>query len=285
MSHQLIRDGSAWNAETIRLINHALSTALNEGAPNSQTGASYTFAPADARRLNVFDRATAQTVTIPTNANVAFPIGTVLRCVRKGAGLVTIAPDTGVTLNKPTGIRPNRFMGAMVRKTSDQTGANYTVFPTTVAWDSEVHDSDAFHDTSTNNERLTIPSNLGIKKVTLKCQLRLQNHTANVYSDFVIRKGGAVAFDGAAASIYDGPLTTHLGGAVSIAVPVADADYFDTVLFVETDTSIDVIAAESSFSIEATAIDAQGTITYQHGEVALVKISTNEWTITGSGLG
>jgi hypothetical protein len=59
-----------------------------------------------ARTLNINDAnafiavtvAGAATITIPTNANVAFPVGTVVTIFAQGAGGVTIAGAGGVTV-------------------------------------------------------------------------------------------------------------------------------------------------------------------------------------------
>jgi hypothetical protein len=48
------------------------------------------------------------------------------------------------------------FVGASVYKTSNQSIANNTT--TTITWDAEVFDTNAFHDNSTNNSRMTIPA-------------------------------------------------------------------------------------------------------------------------------
>jgi hypothetical protein len=50
-----------------------------------------------------FTSASAVTLTIPTNATVAFGVGTTLNGIQAGDGLVTIAAASGVTLNKPAG--------------------------------------------------------------------------------------------------------------------------------------------------------------------------------------
>ena len=47
--------------------------------------------------------ATANVLTIPTNATVAFPIGTEIRVTQLGAGQTTITPDAGVTLRSISG--------------------------------------------------------------------------------------------------------------------------------------------------------------------------------------
>lgn len=60
--------------------------------------ASYTLALADAGYLITMTSTSAIVLTIPTNASVAFPIGTTIQIYRGGAGSVTISPASGVTL-------------------------------------------------------------------------------------------------------------------------------------------------------------------------------------------
>lgn len=57
-----------------------------------------TLALADANSIVEANNASAMTITIPLNATVAFPIGTNIVIYQKGAGQVTIAAATGVTL-------------------------------------------------------------------------------------------------------------------------------------------------------------------------------------------
>lgn len=66
-------------------------------ALNAQTGTSYTAVLADDGKLITLDNAAAITFTIPTNASVAFGIGTQLNIMQLGAGQVTIS-GAGVTL-------------------------------------------------------------------------------------------------------------------------------------------------------------------------------------------
>jgi hypothetical protein len=66
---------------------------------NSQSGTSYTFVLADAYSKTVqFTNGSAITATIPPNSSVAFPIGSVITLMQWGAGTVTVAPGSGVTL-------------------------------------------------------------------------------------------------------------------------------------------------------------------------------------------
>lgn len=62
---------------------------------NAQTGTSYTAALADATNtLVTMDNASSNTFYIPTDASVAFDIGTVLNIYMKGAGITTITATT-----------------------------------------------------------------------------------------------------------------------------------------------------------------------------------------------
>lgn len=68
---------------------------------NTQT-ASYTLVLGDASEVVEMNSASATVVTIPTNASVAFPVGTVIGLRRYGAGTVTITPISGVTMDSPS---------------------------------------------------------------------------------------------------------------------------------------------------------------------------------------
>ena len=65
---------------------------------NTQTGTAYTLVIADLASIVTMDNAAANTLTVPLNATVAFPIGAMLMVVQLGAGVTTIAGVAGVTL-------------------------------------------------------------------------------------------------------------------------------------------------------------------------------------------
>ena len=65
---------------------------------NAQT-ASYTLVLADKDKLVEVSNASANTVTIPTNASVAYPTGTQINILQTGAGQTTISGTSGVTVN------------------------------------------------------------------------------------------------------------------------------------------------------------------------------------------
>lgn len=65
--------------------------------PNTQT-TNYTLILTDNSKSVEMNAAGANTVTVPTNASVAFPIGAVITIVQKGIGLTTIIATGGVTI-------------------------------------------------------------------------------------------------------------------------------------------------------------------------------------------
>jgi hypothetical protein len=66
--------------------------------------ANYTLTAADRGDVIIMSVATANTLTIPTNASVPFPIGTRIEVVQGGAGQTKIAAVTGVTLLSAAGM-------------------------------------------------------------------------------------------------------------------------------------------------------------------------------------
>jgi hypothetical protein len=62
----------------------------------TQAGTTYTLALADAGTVVEFTAATAVALTVPTNATIAFPIGSIVGILQYGAGQVTVS-GAGVT--------------------------------------------------------------------------------------------------------------------------------------------------------------------------------------------
>ena len=76
-------------------------------------------------RMNV---AVANDLTVPANATVAFPIGTVIHIEQSGAGQTTIVEDTGVVVNTPETLKMSKqFATAALKKvdTDEWTLAGY----------------------------------------------------------------------------------------------------------------------------------------------------------------
>ena len=83
-------------ATTDTLTNKTLTAPVVSLATNAQT-ATYTAVLGDASKLVTMSVATANDFLIPTNANVAFPVGTVINVVQIGAGKTTIKAVTSGT--------------------------------------------------------------------------------------------------------------------------------------------------------------------------------------------
>jgi hypothetical protein len=71
-----------------------LPVATSKALINAQTGTSYTIALADAGYLVTANNASAISVQIPTDASVAFPIGTQVLVMQLGGGQVTVTAVT-----------------------------------------------------------------------------------------------------------------------------------------------------------------------------------------------
>jgi hypothetical protein len=72
-------------------------------ATNQKTG-SYTLALGDAQSVVEMNAAAANTLTVPPNSSVAYPVGTSILVVQAGAGQTTIAGGAGVTVNSYLGL-------------------------------------------------------------------------------------------------------------------------------------------------------------------------------------
>lgn len=80
------------------LTNKTLTSPLINLGINPQTGTSYTPVLSDNGKLITQTNASAITTTIPPFASVAYPVGAQLNFVQYGAGQVTFAQGSGVTI-------------------------------------------------------------------------------------------------------------------------------------------------------------------------------------------
>ena len=90
---------------TQTLTNKTLTAPVIDLALNAQTGTTYTFVLTDDGKLVTASNASAQTYTIPPASSVAYNAGSQLNIVQKGAGQVTFAAGSGVTI-RSTGATP-----------------------------------------------------------------------------------------------------------------------------------------------------------------------------------
>jgi len=91
-------DGSAVTTSHEYRIN-----SIEELNTNEQTGTTYTLALADDGKLVEMNNASANTLTVPPNSSVAFPVGSQILVLQTGAGQTTLAAGAGVTVNSKDG--------------------------------------------------------------------------------------------------------------------------------------------------------------------------------------
>ena len=100
-------------------------TVVAAGNDNDQTGTTYILVLTDQENTTVWmNNASANTLTIPTNASVAFAVGTKINVSMEGAGVTTISGDTGVTVNGTSGgsvVINNQYQGATLTKRASDT--------------------------------------------------------------------------------------------------------------------------------------------------------------------
>jgi len=104
------------NSATATLTNKNIIVPIND-----QTGTTYTLVAGDAGKLVRCSNAAAITLTIPTNASVAFAVGTVITISQVGAGQVTVG-GAGVTLNAYQGAKTQgQYAAVQIIKTATDT--------------------------------------------------------------------------------------------------------------------------------------------------------------------
>jgi hypothetical protein len=85
-------------AATGDVMTAAMFNGLVAFTLNAQTGTTYTAVSTDQyQTLVTMSNASANSFKIPTNASVAFPVGTVITVMNIGAGLCTISAVTSGT--------------------------------------------------------------------------------------------------------------------------------------------------------------------------------------------
>ena len=77
---------------------------ITDTVTNAQA-ASYTLVLADSGKMVEMGVASGNTLTVPPNSSVAFPVGTTLTVLQTGAGQCTLTAGAGVTLNGTPGLK------------------------------------------------------------------------------------------------------------------------------------------------------------------------------------
>lgn len=88
---------------SLRDLSVLTATNLLTNLSLNQKTASYTLVLGDATKAIEMNVASANTLTVPDNATVAFPVGTQIIVIQTGAGATTLAGAVGVTVNSKDG--------------------------------------------------------------------------------------------------------------------------------------------------------------------------------------
>jgi len=103
-------------------INGAtIGTSIINLTLNAQTGTTYTPVLADNGKLVTLSNASPITLTVPTNASVAYATGAQINIQAIGAGQVTVVGDTGVTVNGTGTKLRAQWSAATIVKTATDT--------------------------------------------------------------------------------------------------------------------------------------------------------------------
>jgi hypothetical protein len=102
------------------LTNKTLTNPISTIGTNTRT-ASYTLAISDQSKIIEYSSSSAGTITVPTNAVAAFPIGTYIVILQTGAAQATISGASGVTVNVTPGnkTRTQWSMATLIKRGTD----------------------------------------------------------------------------------------------------------------------------------------------------------------------
>jgi hypothetical protein len=116
--------GTPSSANFASMISDEIGTGnvlLSEAATSAQS-ASYTLVLADKAKVVEMNVGSANDLTVPLNASVAFPTGTQIHIVQTGSGQTTVVATGGVTINSATTLKLRaRWSAATLIKRAENT--------------------------------------------------------------------------------------------------------------------------------------------------------------------
>jgi|SRR5690606_24380812 len=103
-------------------VNPVVSATGSAGTEvNVQSGTAYTLVLTDAFKMVIMDNAGTNTITVPPNADVAFPANTRIDLGQDGAGQTTIVAGAGVTIRTPETLKLRKqwSKASLIRRAAD----------------------------------------------------------------------------------------------------------------------------------------------------------------------
>lgn len=164
------------------------------------------------------------------------------------------------------GTRP-RLKGCRATLSANLTGQDATGGGLAIPFDAEDFDTDSFHDTVTNNTRLTVPSGVTAVRVGGTVETTTGTQTANEGLLLRLFMNGSGAFNQNAQQAVE---VSGFGGGLSISsgpIYVTAGDYFELRLFAEADNSVDIDDNHTNFWIEA--VEEEGATDFPTGFIAI----------------
>lgn len=97
-------DPGLWIDNELSAIERAISSIPATLYGEDVTGTTYTLVLGDQDKVKTTTNGSAVTITVPTHANAAFELGSMVYFYQEGAGTVTLAGDAGVTVRSRPGL-------------------------------------------------------------------------------------------------------------------------------------------------------------------------------------
>jgi hypothetical protein len=158
------------------------------------------------------------------------------------------AESTGIKWSAPAS--GSTFVGAQVTNTSAQSISNGAY--TALNFQSEIYDTDGFHDNATNNTRLTIPTGKG-GKYLLTCQANFASNSSGFRAIAIMKNGSASQIAYANSNPISGSSFTY---AFSCVVSAVATDYFEMNVYQSSGGSLNVNAGSDSTRFDISYLGA-----------------------------
>jgi hypothetical protein len=120
LTNKTITSSSVAQASVTGLVASLASKAPINVTTNPQTGTTYTLALGDVSQIVEMSNVSANTLTVPLNSSVAFPVGAVISVMQTNTGTTTIAAASGVTINSDVSLILSRWsMVTLIKRGTD----------------------------------------------------------------------------------------------------------------------------------------------------------------------